>query len=69
VDTSASGEFEPSTVRNSGSVPALRAKRVCTLRGVMVQPAPASWQLEQLRPLLPRLWKKGPVWSMTPARL
>jgi hypothetical protein len=38
VETSAKGEFEPSLVRNTGSVPPVSAKRCCTLAGVIVQP-------------------------------
>ena len=35
----------------------------------MVQPSAWMWQLEQLRPFAPRLWKNGPWRSMTPALL
>jgi hypothetical protein len=29
-------------------------------------PSLGWWQLEQLRPFVPKLWKNGPVWSMPP---
>src|SRR5882672_9759360 len=69
VDTSAVGEFDPSLVRKIGSVPAVRMNRACTPRGVMVQPSACTWHDAQLRPLVPRLWKNGPLRSIAPARL
>ena len=39
VDTSASGEVAPSTVRNRGARPSVRANRIRTNSGVMLMPA------------------------------
>src|SRR6266704_2691164 len=69
VETSALGEVEPSLVRKIGSVPPVASKRACTLAGVTVQPVLGWWQLTQARPLVPRLWKNGPVRSTLPAVL
>src|SRR5450432_4108912 len=35
----------------------------------MLHPAPGRWHEPQLRPLLPRLWKNGPVRSTLPVLL
>src|SRR5882724_4425433 len=69
VDTSASGEFEPSTVRKIGAVPrvALNSRRVSAAE--IVQPSPSLWQLPQLRPLVPRSSKNALCRSMLPATL
>src|SRR6516225_1645638 len=58
-ETSASGEFDPSLVRKIGSVPPVASNRFWTSSGVIVQPAAATWQEEQDRPFVPRLWKNG----------
>ncbi len=59
VETSAFGEFEPSTVRKMGSSPAVNANRSWTSGGVIVQADEVTWQEEQDLPLVPRLWKNG----------
>ena len=59
VDTSALGQFAPSTGRNTGSLPWVDWNRCCRFGGVMVHPSATSWQLAQLRPFVPRLWKNG----------
>ena len=69
VDTSAWGEFEPSLVRKTGSVPPVASKRAWTPCGVIVHPVAGWWQLTQARPFVPRLWKNGPVRSTVPVVL
>src|SRR4051812_44091773 len=61
VETSAVGQTAPSFGRKTGSVPLVRVKRACKLAGVMLNASDAAWQEAQVRPLVPRLWKKGPV--------
>lgn len=67
VDTSAFGEFEPSTVRKIGSVPLVASNRAWTPAGVIDQPWSISWQVKHARSLLPSTWKNAPVWMITPA--
>src|SRR5262245_46006410 len=59
VETSASGEFEPSTVRKIGSSPPVARKRARTSAGVIVQAEDATWQEAQDLPLVPKLRKNG----------
>jgi hypothetical protein len=66
VETSALGQLDPSTVRKIGSVPLVELKRVCTSSGEIVQAFDETWQLLQVRPFVPRLWKNGVVTSIGP---
>src|SRR5581483_9523295 len=66
LETSARGDVAPSFGRKSGSSPEVSSNRLCTLRGVIVQPSDATWQLTQARPFVPRLWKNRPLVSITP---
>ncbi len=59
VETSAFGEFEPSTVRKMGSSPRVAWNRSCNSEGVIVQADDATWHEAQDLPLVPRLWKNG----------
>ena len=59
VETSAFGEFEPSTVRKMGSSPRVCRNRVRNSAGVIVQADDATWQDAQDLPFVPRLWKNG----------
>jgi hypothetical protein len=65
VETSAVGEVEPSTVRKSGSSPAVCSNRSCTKSGVMVIPDPGTWQVLQERPFVPSDWKNGLLGSFS----
>src|SRR4051812_19085323 len=49
-----------------GSLPLVLPNRACTSAGVMLQAAEETWQLLQVRPLVPRLWKNGLVMSTGP---
>src|ERR1700733_906634 len=59
VETSAFGEFDPSTVRKTGSSPSVTLKRCCNSDGVIVQADDATWHEAQALPLVPRLRKNG----------
>src|SRR4051794_30688352 len=65
VETSALGEFEPSTVRKIGSVPLDASNRAWTPAGAIDQPWSIWWQVKHARPLLPSAWKNAPVWRIT----
>src|SRR5262249_10127130 len=65
VDTSASGEFDPSLVRKIGSRPCVFANRSLTSLGEIVQAVEGTWQLTQERPFVPRLKKNGLSGLMT----
>src|SRR4051812_31952935 len=70
VDTSASGEFEPSLVRNMGSSPRVSWKRVRSSSGVIVHAVDATWQDAHDLPLPPRFLKNGfEVSSGLPSRV
>src|SRR5262245_16920401 len=66
---STTSQLEPSFVRKIGSSPAELSNRFATCSAETVQPSPGWWQVEQLRPLVPRLWKNGPVRSTWPVAL
>src|ERR1700759_506033 len=74
VETSALGELEPSTVRNtaerprpsSNLPPSVASNTVLSWWGGMVQPTVGTWQLTQRRPLEPRSWKNSLLRSMEP---
>src|SRR5215471_10892369 len=59
VETSASGEFDPSFVRKIGSRPLVTANRNRTSAGEIVHPVAGTWQETQARPFVPRLLKNG----------
>jgi len=59
VETTALGEFEPSTLRKMGSSPFVTSNRACTSIGVIVQADDAKWQELQDLPLVPRRRKNG----------
>src|SRR5581483_1475481 len=67
VEKSPVGQFAPSTGRNTGSVPCVTAKRICTSCGVMVHASVGMWQVTQDRPFVPRLLKNGFLRSIFPA--
>src|SRR6185295_18123129 len=66
VETSASGEFEPSLVRKIGSRPSVAANRAWTCDGTIDQPSDAAWHEPQERPLVPSDWKNGLLVSTAP---
>src|SRR6266850_5380613 len=66
VDMSSVGQLLPSTARNTGSMPSLASKRACTCPADIDQPWSTRWQLLQLRPLVPRLWKNAVLVSIGP---
>src|SRR5437867_12031875 len=59
VETSASGEFEPSLVRKIGSLPRVASNRSCRPAGVTVMLFSGWWHVTQRRPFTPRSRKKG----------
>src|SRR5215813_1498798 len=59
-------QLEPSLVRKMGSRPRVATKRCWTLAAETDIPSLGWWQVAQERPLLPKLWKKGPARSMPP---
>src|SRR5262245_2580019 len=59
VDTSASGEFDPSLVRKIGSRPCVFLNRSWTSPGEIDQAVEGTWQLTHERPFVPRLRKNG----------
>ena len=63
------GQLAPSTGANSGSLPPLAAKTACASWALRPNALPCRWQLPQLRPLVPRLRKKGLPASIAPVVL
>src|SRR5690348_4948951 len=63
------GQTAPSTAESKGSWPAV-AWKICSARAAL-RPIPfsARWQVAQARPLVPRDWKQGPLWSNLPLAL
>src|SRR5438309_2130880 len=59
LETSRTGEFDPSTVRKIGSVPPVASKRACTPAGVIPQFAAGSWHVAHTRPFVPFDTKNG----------
>src|SRR2546422_4614352 len=59
-------QLEPSTVRKIGSWPWVSENRCWTWLAETDMPSLGWWQLPQDRPLVPKLWKNGPVRSMPP---
>src|SRR5215813_1799509 len=58
-DTSASGHVAPSLRLKSGSLPLVWLKREAAPAALIDHPSCGRWQLKQLRPLVPRLWKNA----------
>src|SRR5258708_21270955 len=54
-------QFAPSKAANSGSRPWDRSNRWRICGGDMLIAWSVTWQVEQQRPLVPRLWKKAPL--------
>src|SRR5260370_10842017 len=69
VESSLLGELAPSFLRKIGSRPFVALNLACTCRGGIVHPSLAWWQETQLRPLGPRLVKKGLLVSTSPGRV
>ena len=65
VETSASGEFEPSLVRKIGSMPLVASNLVRMPAGVTVMLLSAWWHVTHRRPFAPRSRKKGFVSATT----
>src|SRR5215469_6055474 len=59
-------QLEPSFVRKIGSSPWVSTNRCWTLAAATDIPSLGWWQVAQERPLVPRLWKNGPVRSIPP---
>src|SRR5258708_4992396 len=69
VEILALGEFVPSVGAKSGSRPWVAFITAETWAGVIDQPSDWMWQVAQVRPLVPRFWKKAPVVTMLPVVL
>src|SRR6266851_924359 len=59
-------QLEPSTVRKIGSWPWVSKNRCWTWAAETDIPSLGWWQVPHERPLVPKLWKNGPVRSMPP---
>lgn len=59
-------QLDPSTVRKMGSRPSDRSNLACTWAAETDMPSLGWWQEPHDRPLVPMLWKKGPVGSIPP---
>ncbi len=63
------GQFAPSTPANRGSWPRVESKRRRMSGGEMLMAWLATWQVAQLRPFVPRLWKNALRVSILPLAL
>src|SRR4051812_29640077 len=59
VETSALGQFAPSSARNIGSLPWEAWNFCCKWEGVTLHPSATSWQLPQVRLFVPKTLKNG----------